>query len=510
MRSLSSVLRTFLPFAALSCLLSCESLAYRGHADDRLASLQRIGVVLDADGEQPLARLCFGALMLDLTVRGYAPMDLRPIAGGDLDSLERLLRRNGSVAEALAVLRVSTDSVEFRYAGKRADGYWRTHVPRVRLSLTITGVQDWGEVFAAKSTTEAKIFSEDGQNEGYYAEPEGSLVQRCIRALLEEIPSCGVTRRVEVRYRLPVVAYADQAFRLQHGEPWQKVLAARLDVAAGFFRTQFQLDLQLAGIRPWEYGTFSTVEQALTSLERKVGNVGDTLVLGFVFDPKSVRISGAEAHAGMASFLSNVCVIREMPALLDEEYWYLVKHSLVIVHEIAHMLGAVHVADEESFLYPEADHCGFRFDSLNVTVLNTTRRSFGRLDFRDRVRGFLPLVMASQVWPRFRGLLMVESLQEVLAEQWWDSAGTRIRLVALDTTRLDSALMEALAGYRAFSRSQWRVARGHFQAAVRQDPSYAEGYSYLARIAEAEGDSDAAVEYRRLWRARGAAGVPHH
>ncbi len=509
MRCRSFGLRTFLPLAALTCLLSCESLAYRGTPDDRLTSLQRIGVVLDADPEQPLARLLYGALMLDLTARGYVPMDFRPMAVGDLDSLQAVLRRNGSVAEALAILGVSTDSVEFRYAGKRADGYWSTHVPRVRLSLTVTDMPGGEEVFVAKSKTEGKILSEEGQTEGYYAEPEGSLVQRCIRALLEEMPLCGVIRRVEVRYRLPVIAYADQAFRAQHGEAWQKVLAARLDVAAGFFRTQFQLDLQLADTRPWESGTFSTVEQALRSLVGKVEHARDTLVLGFVFDPKSVRISGAEEHAGMASFLSNVCVIREMPALLDEEYWYLVKHSLVIVHEVAHMLGAVHVTDEESFLYPEAEHFGFRFDSLNVTILNATRRSFGRLDYRERARGFLPLVLASEVWPRFRGMLMVESLQEILTAQWWDSAGTRVRLVALDTTRLDSALIEALAGYRAFSRSQWPKARVHFQAAVGKDPSYTEGYSFLARIADAEGDKDAAGEYWRLWRARGASGIPH-
>jgi hypothetical protein len=427
-------------------------------------------------------------LMFDLIARGYRVV--APTGRSDTEP------GPGSV-DAVARLSLSADHVARTNNFRRRREYRRFRLLSVSLSLRIEGVKTPALLLDTDTRVDQRVFRDVTRQEQFYFEPERGVLQRGIGALTQTLPACLEPDTQGVQVRMPVVFYADQGFIALRGDTWEQVLRSRFTYLNTIFRSQFHLSFELAGIRPWNHTGQALVESAVKSLRGRTMGKDDTIFVGILYNPWYGLAAGTGDAAGVAAHLQNQSVIREVPAPGQAPFWDAADHVLLLAHEIGHMLGAVHVDDARSIMYPSPDQFSYLFDSVNAEIINRTKTSFLRMKAAARVRNLMPIVSSIYTAKEHRASLLIREVEELCSHAVIDSAGTHAKIIDVEACIGDSAVIHALAGYRAFIKRDWIVSRTHFLAASALDPRYAEPYMYLCRIERRAGRDDQAETYRQ-------------
>ncbi|SYZ74690.1 hypothetical protein TRIP_C90318 [Candidatus Zixiibacteriota bacterium] len=208
-------------------------------------------------------------------------------------------------------------------------------------------------------------------------EPPDFVVKRIISRALGILPRLPRDERepakvIPIRLMVDSHIYND----IEHGG--DSAMVAALEYASYRFNRQFGIGLKVAAKNFFTIPdvSFGDIESLFRSFSRQFPSQGDTLTVG-VFRPKSpleFYMQGQTQQIGSSELGRRVALVAqlEMPDTSLPE-WDIFLNSQLMLHEIGHLLGAVHVSDIKSIMVRRTTWVGsFDFDKLNGVMIKAT------------------------------------------------------------------------------------------------------------------------------------------
>ncbi|MGQ9732978.1 MAG: hypothetical protein ACUVX8_17105, partial [Candidatus Zipacnadales bacterium] len=256
------------------------------------------------------------------------------------------------------------------------------------------------------------------------------------------------------RRDIRVRAVADAVFRSQ--PEWERRLRDRFEAAAGHLARQVPIDLTLVAVEPWEpQETMGKGLEIIEKLRASVPLEGADVVLAFMAQRREApsgeaRVEIRNYTLGLAPCFTGYALVTEVIASQGEREWRVPEEQLRenLLHELGHLLGAVHVSGHSVMrATPEGPVC-YDFDPLNAEVIQACRwvdfkRHFASLSVEELER-------------------LVELYDKLAAGPATDDGVHFYRAVAL--TFLDR-YEEALREYERVLSTSWEDAYTHFNKA---------------------------------------------
>jgi len=192
---------------------------------------------------------------------------------------------------------------------------------------------------------------------------------------------------------LRVRAVADEEFRER--DEWRAVIGEYLAFASDFYEKTFDIRFSLAKAVAWESDDRATLSDLVDRMEDEVSFDGVDVVIGFSGQrPNRGKLSKyVPLPWGLTPGLGRVSMIRARAG--DASY----DLHLALVHEIAHLFGAFHVADPDFVMRETVDGPRtFQFDVENGKVL----RLMKGYDFQGGIAAITPEVRnrITDLWRR--------------------------------------------------------------------------------------------------------------
>ncbi len=192
---------------------------------------------------------------------------------------------------------------------------------------------------------------------------------------------------------LRVRAVADEEFRER--DDWRAVVGEYLAFASNFYEKTFDIRFDLAKAVAWESDDRATLSELVDRMEDEISFNGVDVVIGFSGQrPNRGKLSKyVPLPWGLTPGLGRVSMIRARTG--DASY----DLHLALVHEIAHLFGAFHVADPNFVMRETVDGPRtFQFDVENGKVL----RLMKGYDFQEGIAAIPPEVRdrITDLWRR--------------------------------------------------------------------------------------------------------------
>lgn len=222
-----------------------------------------------------------------------------------------------------------------------------------------------------------------------------------LRRVLEETPEDAEATALmqsvkQRRRRVYVRAAAGPVFRSL--PDWEGRIRRRIAAAAGHLARQTMIDCELRSIEPWE----RDVEEQTTGLDlvdqlqRDVpSNDPGELVIAFSAEQREApdeakAFAVLDAELGVAPCLAGGLVVTEVFAEKDGVGWRMPEAVLEesLLHEIAHVFGAVHVKGDTTMRASVPQAVSNQFHPKNAQAMNAARwvefnRTFSSLSAED-------------------------------------------------------------------------------------------------------------------------------
>lgn len=272
----------------------------------------------------------------------------------------------------------------------------------------------------------------------YHSEPVMRMVGHAVDSLLRIIPS--KPELAQPAYSaIPATIVCDQGFRAHYGEDdWVREMAKQIYMANLILAENLNAVLNVQAFMIYDLPPeIESMGDLLSHLESEEFKVPQGVMVFFSshnleFDKRSVQSLGV---LGLSTLLGRRVVVAGYPLHEDDaEPWDYLFESLIIVHEVGHMLGAVHTDDHKSLMYPIANIVTPVFDSAN----------------KERIARFLPLFVGGECF--------VENLS-------YDQMIDSLLAIYPDTSEMVSALTGVLYDYqqdRRFAREERDLGEDYF------------------------------------------------
>ncbi len=187
----------------------------------------------------------------------------------------------------------------------------------------------------------------------------------------------------------PVHIFTDMTIPLAE-KLWRQRITERVANASEILEKTCFVRLEIEAFHSWESDPKSkNLREVMGDFEKKVPNIPGKLVMGFTAHQNA---SGERTELGLARqpFYGRILLREEAPQITE------VERLETLLHEMGHVLGAVHTSDENSVMRTilherRSRHANFTisFDPLNALAMNLWVRQFCRGD-RIRIRTIHP------------------------------------------------------------------------------------------------------------------------
>ena len=192
---------------------------------------------------------------------------------------------------------------------------------------------------------------------------------------------------------LRLSAIADTTYR-QVVDDWRERIRQTVAGASAYYEKNFQIRLVLDEIRPWEYrGLVDTVEGRIEQV-LQVSPEPSELLVAFVGFGEYYKV---EEQAFLTGHLGVGLPFGQHLLVTGNDDYHVNREIAVLIHELAHVFGAFHVADRRSLMQPVYEDAPLReilgdhlpLDAVSTAILRLTRE----VDFR---RGVMSLDAATR------------------------------------------------------------------------------------------------------------------
>ncbi len=211
-------------------------------------------------------------------------------------------------------------------------------------------------------------------------EPPDYVIKRLLSKALRFLPAYK-RKQVTSIDDLPVYLIVDQKINQDSSDYNDNMLITALEYASNSLRQQFGIGIKICGV---EYIrarslSFSHIQPLFKSLMITLPERKDTITIG-IFEPEEPALfyqAGFADQIGLSDLVRRIILIADIspPNRMTLE-WKAFLNGHSILHEIGHLLGAMHVSDLNSIMNTHTTWVASnRFDELNFLVINSYRKN---------------------------------------------------------------------------------------------------------------------------------------
>ena len=515
----------FLSIVLNSCISTFKNIELKKDYD--ISSKSAISVFVIPTGNKNLDETYSRVFRLNLQALGYKVIDANRILQDHSDNIvtinhrqiadSLLLRKYYPSCDIFAITKPKWDSVFIAttYSEKNnIDGKYITYAGMDVLSLYSEVVLfDFSMIepimsFSAIDTI--RVYSESDDSELLYPEHDWMMVARQLAKNLNQIDVCKVNNSISTSNKFLVSFWVDKSYREAFSEEWKNRIIRRVVFANDILREQLGIELVISEFIEWNSRFESSLDYTLSSLYMGAAPKPNMLRIGITFDKKLQTNWTDRSTIGLAVPLGVDAIISAQPSFPDLGIWNPLEEAMTIVHEVAHILGAIHVPDEGSIMYPYSGSFSFEFDDLNRKIIQASKFNYFNVDAKKRVTNYIDNLVELRkkesknsfpILPAIENSVFSLNLGGYSYDNYIDEIHKSFSEVIKDSLHLVATL--GLVDYN-FGRNE--QAKSFFAKALELDPEFAEVHWYLSlglqKMEEqtlAELHKELAKPYRKLW-----------
>lgn len=263
----------------------------------------------------------------------------------------------------------------------------------------------------------------------------------------------------------------DEEVSSQYG--WQHTVSEAVSQAGSFYSTQFGIQMDIVSWGSWNSpDSLKNLPQLATVVSRRAPVNGEEII---------IAMTGQEGigdnHCGLANYFGNV-VLMKYSGRSDED-------AVILAHELAHILGAIHSDDPQSLMYYAPDTArNIWLDEQNSEIIRLSRDWM--LSSSDAIERQL-----QEVYQRAYSSEAREALTHFSAKAGGSfSAGS--------VSESDNAQVSFQQGVIFEKRGEYRRAEKEYTRAIMAKEGFAQAHANLGNVYQAEGKfRKAIIEYRK-------------
>jgi tetratricopeptide (TPR) repeat protein len=331
------------------------------------------------------------------------------------------------------------------------------------------------------------------------------MVERNLTQFISFFPVCSYQTEHSASHDIPIIIYADQNYRDQYGYKWKTMLRRRMVFVNDVYRKYFDLEFNIKGFREWETNHQDSLSYVVNQLIEDTRDVQNAIVLAVVLDRRIIfnRIIFSddmdEQMIGIALLTRNRCAIKDLPTTKTLRIWDSLEESVVLIHELAHLLGGIHILDPRSNMFPAAGTMSYQFDDLNTSIINLTKERIFTLNKASELREYVEEILKVYNRSKVKNVY-ISGLMGILGNHYLQAGGSEDSLKHI--FRVPWTYHAAL-GYVYYEREEWEKSSESYHEAVRHNEDIASLYSDLGRSYSKRDKKKKAQQYFKKARDKG-------
>lgn len=503
-------------FVLILILDSCGTMIHRTELkqDYNFASKQEIGVYTIPSEKPELDEIYSSVLQLDFLSKGYAVKDINRLLLENSDSINETnlkkvidslrLREYLKTNDVYIISRLKWDSVFVAtQLEERIDRIYKGYnVRELTTDLVMFDRQLKNPIFSYSAIDSAKLYFPRDKNYFIFTEQDWMVAARQFLKNLDQIPVCSNPQNSYTTKKLKISFWADKSYRETFPKEWQERIKRIATFASDILRTQFGIELELYTLNKWDSEFEYSLDQTFQKFEQRPISFTDVIKVGVTFNPNLANNVTDRSFLGLAKPMSTDLVMTGQPSFPGMQYWNPIEEAITLVHEIAHLFGAMHVPNEKSIMNPMAGCLSFRFDEANQSIVQTMNNDFLNIDERQRTQNYISklIEMNQNKYENKLPILTLISRQIYSLNYYYFSGRPSIRVRKKEILNLvqDSVYARAVLGVTEYNLNHFEKSAELLSKVVELKPDFAEAHWYLNLALQKTGDLTEADKHKNI------------